>query len=463
MTTEMRLADAAINYGGTLLNPDCRFSNVSIDSRKTAQGDLFVALQGERFDAHEFLPDVVTKAAGLVVCKAYNDITLPQWVVEDTTQALGQLAEMRRDQHRGSVIAITGSSGKTSVKEMTAAILRQGRAVHATAGNLNNHIGVPLTLLAMGANTDTAVLEMGASGAGEIAYLCNLAKPTVSLVNNVQHAHLEGFGSVEGIAVAKGEIYSGLAEQGTAVLNIDQKWSRDWRKLIGTRPCITFSLQDASADFGASEIDTLSNGCCRFNLHDRRGAKPLKQSVELSVPGLHSVCNALAAAACAAAAGADLKQISHGLAAVVPVSGRLNSIQLSEQITLIDDTYNANPDSFEAGIDVLKAMQGQTILVMGDMAELGEQAEEMHRHIGRYAQQAGIKQMFCVGEFSAFAAQAFAGNHFLSQQDLLLALQTSLHTISERRVSATVLVKGSRSSGMDRLITSLTEKGVLSC
>lgn len=459
--TELRLADAAILYGGTLLNPDCEFTKVSTDSRQIDQGDLFVALKGERFDAHQFLSDVVGKAAGLVVSEANKNITLPQWVVEDTTQALGQLAEMRRDLHSGCVIAITGSSGKTSVKEMTAAILRQNTAVHATAGNLNNHLGVPLTLLAMGANTDTAVLEMGASAGGEIAYLCKIAKPNIALVNNAQQAHLEGFGSVEGIAAAKGEIYSGLSDSGTAILNIDQVWAKDWRKLIGSRSCITFSMQDTSADFWATNIDVLKSGCAHFQLNHRQADKLVTQPIELSVPGIHSVNNALAAAACATAAGASLSQIKQGLASVVPVSGRLNSVQLSEHITLIDDTYNANPDSFKAGIDVLKDVGGHTILVMGDMAELGESAVEMHRDIGGYAHKSGIDQLFCVGNLSASAADIFQGNHFSSKEALLLALETSLQNLAKKKDKTTVLVKGSRSSGMDTVVKKLSEKGVL--
>ena len=465
MITELRLTDAAILYGGTLLNPDCQFSKVSTDSRKIDQGDLFVALKGERFDAHQFLSDVADKAAGLVVSEVNEHITLPQWVVEDTTQALGQIAEMRRDLHSGCVIAITGSSGKTSVKEMTAAILRQNSAVHATAGNLNNHLGVPLTLLAMGANTDTAVLEMGASGAGEIAYLCKIAKPNVALVNNAQQAHLEGFGSVEGIAAAKGEIYSGLSESGTAILNIDQGWSQGWRKLIGNRSCITFSLEDSSADFWATNIDILSSGCSRFDLNHRCEGEVVTQSSQLSVPGIHSVNNALAAAACASAAGASLSQIQQGLATVMPVSGRLNSIQLSENITLIDDTYNANPDSFKAGIDVLQGIDGKTILVMGDMAELGENASEMHRDIGGYALESGIDQLFCVGNLSASAAEMFRGNHFSSKEELLSALESSLQKLSNQDLAkeknkTTVLIKGSRSSGMDTVVKKLSEKGV---
>ena len=461
MSNEMRLVDAAEIYGGTLLNPDCRFSRVSIDSRKTVESDLFVALKGPNFDAHEFLPDVANRVAGLVVSKANTKISLPQWVVADTTQALGQIAKMRRDLHTGLVIAITGSSGKTSVKEMTATILRQQKTVHATMGNLNNHIGVPLTLLAMAAKTDIAVLEMGASAASEIGYLCEIARPDIALVNNVQRAHLEGFGSVAGIAAAKGEIYSGLSDTGTAIVNIDQPWIQQWQQLIANRPCITFSVKDQSADFSADNIEAIGNGCYRFDLYDRRHGNQSSQSVDLSVPGLHSISNALAAASCASAAGADLNQIALGLAVAEPVAGRLSSTQLSNNLTLINDTYNANPDSFKAGIDVLSATVGRSILVMGDMAELGDRALALHQQIGEYALQTGIDAMYCVGDMSRAAAEIFGGKHFKSQQKLIVALKEALQIANQRQQKMTVLVKGSRSSGMDKVVEILSGEGVL--
>lgn len=458
---QLRLTDLAVAYGGTLLNPDCQFNRVSTDSRHTAEGDLFVALQGERFDAHQFLSDVATKAAGIVVSQRNQHIQLPQWVVEDTTRALGQIAAARRELHRGPVVAITGSSGKTSVKEMTAAIMGQNCAVHATAGNFNNHIGVPLTLLNMSANSDVAVIEMGASGAGEIAYLCEIAQPTVALVNNVQRAHLEGFGSVEGIASGKGEIYSGLSADGTAVLNLDQSWSSQWRQLIGDRACITFSIADNQADLGAEQIETLDNGCCRFQLRDRRNPSLSSRQILLSVPGVHSVSNALAAAACATAAGADMDQIAAGLAAVVPVSGRLNSIELAPDLTLIDDTYNANPDSFRAGIDVLSATAGQRILVMGDMAELGDQSQALHRQIGEYALQAGIDQVFTTGTWSAAVTDVCNGSHFKNTELLIEALKKALDKTRREQGKTVVMVKGSRSSRMDEVITILNREEAL--
>jgi len=454
--SELRLTDAAVAYGGTLLNPDCGFNRVSIDSRETAEGDLFVALKGERFDAHRFLPDIADKAAGLVVSTADKKVQLPQWVVEDTTQALGQIAKMRRDQYCGLVIAITGSNGKTSVKEMVAAILRQNRTVHATDGNLNNHIGVPLTVLSMDADTDIAVIEMGASAAGEIGYLCEIAKPHIALINNIQNAHIEGFGSIEGVASAKGEIYSGLESAGTAVINMDLPWSQLWQQPIADRERITYSLHDSSADFCAANIETLSNGCCRFDLCASGEGAGARQLIELPVPGLHAVKNALAAASCAAAAGADLKQIAVGLASVEPVPGRLNIIQLPSGITLIDDTYNANPDSFQAAIDVLSATAGYRLLAMGDMVELGDRVVELHRQVGKYALQSGIDAMHSVGFLSAAATDEFGGTHHKTKEALVAALKV----VVKDRQTVTILVKGSRSSGMEKVVKILSDMGV---
>jgi len=453
--SELRLTDAAVAFGGTLLNPDCTFNNVSIDSRTIAKGELFVALKGERFDAHQFLPDIADKASGLVVSTADKSLPLPQWVVADTTEALGQLARMRRDQFEGVLIAITGSSGKTSVKEMISSILRQSRSVHATMGNLNNHIGVPLTLLSMPANTDSAVIEMGASGAGEISYLCAIAQPDIALINNIQHAHIEGFGSIEAVASAKGEIYSGLQAEGTAVINMDLPWLESWQQSLAGRQFITFSLNQTNADFYAQNIEPLNHGGCRFQLCTG-GDSPARQLIELPLPGLHSVKNALAAAACGAAAGADLEQIAMGLSVVKPVSGRLNAVQLSAAITLIDDTYNANPDSFKAAIDVLSANTGYRVLVMGDMGELGDKAVELHQQVGAYALRCGINAMYSVGLLSSVASKEFGGCHFDSKE----ALVTDLKRAIADRESVTILVKGSRSSGMEKVVKILSDKGM---
>ena len=446
MICEMRLSDAAIRFGGTLLNPDCMFSTVAIDSHKTEYGDLFVALIGERLDAHDFLYQVADKACGLVVSTADKSLPLPQWVVPDTTVALGQLALLQREQYSGVVVAITGSTGKTSVKEMVASIFASCGSVHATKGNFNNHVGVPLTFLAMEGNTDFAVIEMGASGPGEIEYLCSIAKPHIALINNVQQAHLEGFGSVEGIAAAKGEIYAGLSDEGIAVLNIDQLWLEQWRALIGDKPCVTFSAETADADVSASEVHVLANGCCHFVLHTPVG----QGSVSLTIPGRHAVSNALAASACAIAAGATLQQIIAGLEAVRAPARRLEVKTLPSGAHIIDDTYNASPASVRAAIDVLAASPGRRVMVFGDMAELGADADALHEQIGAYALAAGIDALYTVGRLSAAASAVFNGQHFADAELLKRPL------VEEAKCrELTLLVKGSRSAKMDLVVDML--------
>jgi UDP-N-acetylmuramoyl-tripeptide--D-alanyl-D-alanine ligase len=367
-------------------------------------------------------------------------------VVPDTTVALGQLALLQREQYSGVVVAITGSTGKTSVKEMVASIFASCGSVHATKGNFNNHVGVPLTFLAMEGNTDFAVIEMGASGPGEIEYLCSIAKPHIALINNVQQAHLEGFGSVEGIAAAKGEIYAGLSDEGIAVLNIDQLWLEQWRALIGDKPCVTFSAETADADVSASEVHVLANGCCHFVLHTPVG----QGSVSLTIPGRHAVSNALAASACAIAAGATLQQIIAGLEAVRAPARRLEVKTLPSGAHIIDDTYNASPASVRAAIDVLAASPGRRVMVFGDMAELGADADALHEQIGAYALAAGIDALYTVGRLSAAASAVFNGQHFADAELLKRPL------VEEAKCrELTLLVKGSRSAKMDLVVDML--------
>jgi UDP-N-acetylmuramoyl-tripeptide--D-alanyl-D-alanine ligase len=458
MITELRLTDAAVRFGGTLFNSevnsgsdlssnfDREFNAVSIDSRKTESGDLFVALIGERLDAHKYLDQVADKASGAVVSKVDKSLPLAQWVVEDTTVALGQLAQLQREQFTGTVVAVTGSTGKTSVKELIASILCQLGSVHFTKGNFNNHIGVPLTLLAMETDADFAVIEMGASAGGEIGYLCSIAKPHITLINNVQLAHIEGFGSIEGVAAAKGEIYSGLQESGTAVLNIDQSWADEWRDLIGNRDCITFSLDNSAADISAANIQVLDNGCCQFSLQTAMS----EQTVTLSIPGRHSVSNALAAAACAVAAGANLQQIVTGLEMAASPARRLELKSLSNGGVIIDDSYNASPSSVRAAIDVLASSAGRKVMVFGDMGELGADEENLHQQVGEYALKSGIDALFTLGSLSARASAAFNGQHFENLDLLKVAL------LEEGKSSdLTMLVKGSRSSQMDLVVDML--------
>ena len=460
MIDKMRLTDAALRFGGTLVNPDCLFNSVSTDSRTIQQGDLFVALSGENFDAHQFLEQVADQAAGLVVNRVNKELPLTQWVVEDTVVALGNIARLQREKFQGPVIALTGSSGKTSVKEMIASILRQAGKVHATRGNLNNHIGVPLTLLVLDAEDDFSVVEMGASAAGEINYLCSIAKPDVVLINNVQAAHVDGFGSVDGIARAKGEIYQNLSKTGTAILNLDDAYSDQWRTLIGSRDCITFSLHGESvkgkeADVTATDIEAVGNGCYQFMLH----CYGQKHLVQLTVPGRHSVSNALAATACAAAVKAGLTQIVAGLESVQSVAGRLQVKTLPSGARVIDDSYNANPGSVKAAIDVLAEQHGRKILVLGDMAELGNTAEQLHSEVGEYAKEAGIDELYSLGQLSREASAGFSGSQFSGKHfETLNELKEPL--IQEARGSGvTLLVKGSRSARMERVVDMLLNEG----
>jgi UDP-N-acetylmuramoyl-tripeptide--D-alanyl-D-alanine ligase len=312
--------------------------------------------------------------------------------------------------------------------------------------------------LSMENDADFAVIEMGASGGGEIGYLCEIAQPHIALINNVQLAHIEGFGSIEGIAAAKGEIYSGLQESGIAVLNIDQSWAEQWRDLIGNRECITFSVDNSAADISAANIEILDNGCCRFDLMVALGAQTAlsnqtavgTQMITLSIPGRHSVSNALAAAACAAAAGANLEQIAAGLEMAASPARRLEIKTLPSGGVIIDDSYNASPSSVRAAIDVLASSAGRKVMVLGDMAELGADEEQLHQQVGEYAVKSGIDALFTLGNLSAFTSAAFNGQHFENLDLLKIAL------LKEGKSSdLTILVKGSRSSQMDLLVDML--------
>ena len=449
----LSLSRAAIEYGGTLMYPDCQFDGLSTDTRNLASGQLFVALRGEHFDAHNFLAQAAEKACGLVVESPDRSLELPQWVVPDTTVALGQVAHLKRRDFHGNVVAVTGSAGKTTVKEMLAAIFAQAageEVVLATRGNLNNHIGVPLTLMNLEERHRYAVIEMGASGGGEIGYLCQLARPQVTLVNNVLPAHVEGFGSVDAIAHAKGEIYSGLPADGTAVLNLDQDYVELWRGLIGERRCLTFSAKDSDgsrADLFATDIEADRLGRCTFQLHSPEGSA----SVSLGLSGRHNIANALAAAAVALAAGVNVEHIAAGLSALRRVPGRMELLELASGDYLIDDSYNANPGSVKAAVDALLQLPGKALLVLGDMGELGADEVALHAEVGEYAAQAGVAQLYTVGTLSANTSAAFGegGQHFDNQQDLLAALLPQLGG------EVAVLVKGSRSSGMENITKAL--------
>ncbi|HIE7861089.1 TPA: UDP-N-acetylmuramoyl-tripeptide--D-alanyl-D-alanine ligase, partial [Salmonella enterica] len=364
---------------------DLTLDTVITDTRKVTPGCLFVALKGERFDAHDFADKAKANGAGALLVSRPLDIDLPQVIVKDTRQAFGQLAAWVRMQVPARVVALTGSSGKTSVKEMTAAILSQCGNTLYTAGNFNNDIGVPITLLRLNHDYDYAVIELGANHQGEIAWTVSLTRPEAALVNNLAAAHLEGFGSLAGVAKAKGEIYTGLPENGIAIMNADNNDWLNWQSIIGDRLVWRFSPNAANSDFTAANIHVTSHGT-EFTLQTPMGSI----DVLLPLPGRHNIANALAAAALSMAVGATLTAIKAGLAALKAVPGRLFPIQLSENQLVLDDAYNANVGSMTAAVQVLSEMPGYRVLVVGDMAELGAESEACHLQVGEAAKAAGI-------------------------------------------------------------------------
>ncbi|WP_039914866.1 UDP-N-acetylmuramoyl-tripeptide--D-alanyl-D-alanine ligase [Cellvibrio mixtus] len=427
---------------------DAEFTAVNSDTRNLNAGELFVAIRGEFFDPHQFIEQAVAKKpCALVVEKYFPDIALPQLVVSDSILALGQIAALNRSLFTGKLIGITGSSGKTTVKTMVASILAECGDTHATKGNLNNHIGVPFTLLQLTAANEFAVIEMGASGPGEIGYLCSLAKPQVTMINNVMPAHIEGFGSIEGVAKAKGEIYESLVAGATAVVNLDDQFSSSWLAQLRNRTVISVSLHNSDANFHARAIE-LSDAEVSFELV----ADTKATSITLNAQGEHSVRNALMAAACAFAAGASLQQIQTGLANFAPVSGRMSKHVGVNQVHIIDDSYNANPGSVRAAIDVL-AQKTRGVLVLGDLAELGSDSAQLHGELGDYARSKKLPHIFTLGNLSQNASQHFGegAQHFTDRASLVAHLKTIA------RADMTLLIKGSRSSKMDLVVRELCD------
>ena len=449
----MSLMEAALATGGTALGGNPRLEGVSTDSRTIASGELFIALKGERFDGHAFVEAAAARgAAAAMVGQDWaggRETALPLLAVADTRLALGYLGAWWRDRFDLPLVAITGSNGKTTVKEMTAAILRAqaqadgldpALAVLATAGNLNNDIGLPLMLLRLHASHRAAAIEMGMNHPGEIAYLTRLAQPTVALVNNAQRAHLAGLGGVAEVARAKGEIFDGLRAGGTAVINADDPFCPLWREMNAGRRVLTFGFAVSADVRGRAETMALGSVLA---IEAPQGAL----EVTLAVPGLHNARNALAATAAALAAGATLAAVSAGLTFFPGVKGRLQVRRAAAGAVLVDDSYNANPDSVRAAIDVLAATPGRKILVLGDMGEIGGQAGQFHDEVGGYAKSQGVDLLLALGEMSELAARNFGsgGRHFGSSDALLAALVPELGT------GTVVLVKGSRFMRMERV------------
>lgn len=429
-----------------------KFLRVHTDTRSLQAGDLFVALKGEHFDAHDFLSQA--KARGAVAAIAQHGLLeagLPGLEVADSRLALGQLAAGWRSQFSLPLIAVTGSNGKTTVTQMIAEVLRAWKSVEAfaTEGNLNNDIGVPLTLLRLRASHQVGVVELGMNHPGEIACLAKWVKPTVALVNNAQREHLEFMATVEAVARENGSVIQALDANGTAVFPADDDYTSVWRGLAGSRRVLTFALS-GPADVTASALWSGDS----WLVEAQTPAGPLEFT--LHIAGRHNVKNALAAAACALAAGVPLSFIAAGLSAFAPVKGRSHAISIrlpglqGRALTLIDDSYNANPDSMRAAIEVLAELPGPRLLVMGDMGEVGDQGPKFHDEAGQHARARGIEKLFTLGAQSQSAASAFGqGRHFKDMAELVVAV------LAELPASGSVLVKGSRFMKMERVVQAI--------
>jgi UDP-N-acetylmuramoyl-tripeptide--D-alanyl-D-alanine ligase len=446
---QFSLSELCEPLAGNRLGDDARFDAVSTDSRSLQSGELFVALKGENFDGHRFIE--VAAAAGACAAIVSESVAspLPLLQVADTERALGQLAALNRREFPGTLVGITGSCGKTSVKNMLSAIFQAAGNTLATQGNFNNEIGLPLTLLELDPTREFAVIEMGAARPGDIAYLCEIAQPRIAVLLNALPAHLETMGSIEGVARTKGEILAGLGAEGTAVYPADSPFTTLWRDLAGAAQRLEFGFDD-SADVRASAVE-LDAESAQFTLH--LGDDTV--AVDLPLPGRHSVANALAAAAAAFAAGLSPAAVATGLAAASATEGRLQRRRLAGDIALIDDSYNANPASVKVAIDVLAEAPGRHILVLGTMAELGEGSDALHGEVGSYAAERGIEALWATGLHTQASVEAFGvgGRSFESRSMLAAALADFLQS------GDTVLVKGSRSAGMEAIVATLEQGG----
>lgn len=457
--TDLIWATRAVD--GQLFGDNLAIATVSTDTRELPPNCLFIALKGPNFDAHDFIQDAVAKGAAAVLVERRvtlpEGLQVPQIVVQDTRHALGQLGAAVKATVQPKTIAITGSSGKTTVKEMLAAMLSRQGNVLATAGNFNNDIGVPLTLLRLEPQHDFAVVELGANHLGEIAYTTRLTQPDVAIINNVAPAHVEGFGSVHGVFRAKSEIFKGLNADGLALTPSASEFARCWQQQITHCQHLTFG-QTADAGIRATEVEVDAQGCASFTIHLPSALAPATEQqarIHLSLPGLHNVDNALVAIAAAVAVGCPLADAQAALKHLKPVPGRMQVLPLSADIKLIDDSYNANVGSVKAALDMLAVYQGLRIMVLGDMGELGEQARQYHEEVGAYAIDAGIDNLFTLGVLSQSASEVFNGRGGKHFSDVTTLVETILTTTQGAATPITILVKGSRSAHMERVIEAL--------
>jgi len=457
---ELKLSSAAEWMDAKFFAADQLFQGVSIDSRTVQKGNLFFAIKGDNVDAHDFLEQAQTNGAAAAVVDHYQEnISLPQLQVDNSILALGRLAKRYRQGFSLALAAVTGSCGKTTVKEMLASILSMEGPFLASKGNLNTEIGVPLSLLCLAPEQRYAVIEMGARQKGDIRYLMNLVEPDVTLITNAGVAHLEIFGSERGIAEAKGEIFSSLKPQGTAVINADDPNADYWRSLLSTQAVVNFGLQakgntkGTPLDFSAANLQQTAE-TSQFDFLTPLG----NRRIQLKAFGEHNVSNAVAAAAVAYVLGISLDNIVLGLEKFLPVSGRLQFKAGKSGIKIMDDTYNANPVSVLAALAVLANCKGKKIFVMGDMLELGSHAVELHREIGEEAQRLGIDKMYGFGRWTAEATKAFGSQakHYPDKATLIQSLEAEEAGQDEERM---ILIKGSRGMKMEEIVQALMEYG----
>lgn len=455
----MNLQQLGSVVGGVPNGKNVSFEAISTDTRTVNSGDLFVALQGENFDANQFVKQAADKGSIAALIDSDTDVAIPYVKVEDTLTALTDLARNEREKTDIPVVAITGSNGKTSVKELLASILRQSMPVLATEGNFNNQIGVPLTLLKLTAEHQVAVIEMGASKAGDIRHLCGIAKPTVAVLNNVAAAHIEGFGDIEGVAAAKGEIITGLIEGGTVVLNRDEPWFNQWAELAANKTVVSFGLSSAAdvwADMSSANTGLVDS---KFATSFTMNYQGDRYDVRLNLIGEHNIVNALAASAAAFSLGVLPSQILDGIAALEPVKGRMQPLQGVAGSVVINDCYNANPKSFDAALASLADVTKPVWLVLGDFAELGADSGVIHQQIGKQIAGSYVQRVFAVGDDMQVAVSAFneaadgsqrTATHYEDKACMAEKLAAELTS------DVVVLVKGSRSQGLESVIEKIT-------
>ncbi len=446
------LAQFAAACGARLVGEDRPFKELVIDSRRVAAGDLFAALPGERVDGHQFVADAAARGAAGALVQRLQPVNLPQILVASVETAMTRAARSTRAEFARPVIGVAGSNGKTTAKEMIASILSQAGECLSTRGNLNNHLGVPMTLLRLRDSHQSAVIEMGANRAGDVAQLVEIARPTVGLITNAGAEHLEGFGTLEGVARAEGEMVAGLPREAAAIINADDPFAALWCASTAAR-VVTFGLA-AEAAFRAQAVQ-LSVDEAGFSTRFRLLTPAGNSDIRLALAGEHNVRNALGAAAAAASAGASLEQIRTGLAAMRAVKGRLQLRRRRGGAWLIDDSYNANPSSVRVGLEVLRDMPGRRWLVLGDMAELGDYAASSHRELGELARAMGVERLYSYGNLAALAAESFGtgAEAYQDAQALISALDAAVQP------DVCLLIKGSRVNRLERVVEALAPEG----